>query len=182
MKRDLPVARGRSSALTSAVTSQAPRRWSKQWRRLRVLSLSRPLYLFRPVTAPKQFITSCLDRCIILPADRPFGQAHHGESERLFIRLQVNGSPSRRPHAKPISCLYEMTRSMMHLMSKPPRALSLSRCARPPRLLRVSTWGCSCSGCAAADGGECCACLSARPEHAGALRLVILAGPVWAGG
>ena len=29
---------------------------------------------------------------------------------------------------------------------------------------------------------ECCACISARPEQAGALRLVILAGLVWAVG
>ncbi len=30
--------------------------------------------------------------------------------------------------------------------------------------------------------GECCACISAQPEQAGALRLVILAGLVWVGG
>ena len=29
---------------------------------------------------------------------------------------------------------------------------------------------------------ECCACITAQPEQAGALRLVILAGLVWAGG
>jgi len=29
--------------------------------------------------------------------------------------------------------------------------------------------------------GECCACLGARPEQAEALRLVLLAGLMWAG-